>query len=352
MKKYKNHLREWISAVLLALIVVILLRTFLFEAFTIPTPSMEKTLQPGDFIIINKLDCGPRIPITPLTFPFTHQTFPFTTGMRSYLRWIQLPYFRISGFSEIKHNDVVVFNYPDEDEHPVDQRTHFIKRCVALPGDILEIRKSAVYINDILISEPENIQYNYHIKTDKEGLSQLLLDSLDITEGGKISKNGDYSFSLTRKKAEKLKNMSAISLVEMFCEKQGSFSDFIFPNDEKIKWNVDWFGPVAIPHKGDSVNIGITVLPLYRRIIGVYENNKLEVRNDSIFINDKYATKYSFKMNYYFMMGDNRHNSADSRFWGFVPEDHIVGKATCILFSMKKGNTGRSRWGRWFTKIE
>jgi signal peptidase I len=352
LKKRLPHFREWINAILFALIVVIIIRSFLVEAFTVPSPSMEKTLLPGDFIIVSKLSYGPRTPITLLSFPFAHQTFPFTSNIRSYLDWIQLPYWRIPGLSEIKRNDVVVFNYPNEDDYPVDQRTHFIKRCVALPGDLLEIKQGMVYINDSLATEPDNLQYNYHVKTDKNILKESLLDSLDITEGGKISKNRDYSFSLTRKKAEKIKNLQEVSLTEVFCEKQGSYADYIFPNDEKIKWNVDWFGPVLIPRKGDTVKIGITNLPLYHRIIEVYEHNKLEVRNDSIFINDAYAKHYGFKMNYYFMMGDNRHNSADSRFWGFVPEDHVVGKATYIIFSLNKGSKGSSRWKRWFSKIE
>lgn len=347
-----HTIREWLAAVLFALIVVISFRAFIAEAFTVPTPSMEKTLLPGDFIVVSKLNYGPRIPITPIAFPFAHQSLPFTAGAKSYFDWIQLPYLRIPGYSEIKRNDVVVFNYPNEDDHPVDQRTHFIKRCIALPGDLLEIKKGRVLINKHISDEPENLQFNYHIKTKKIELNEQFLDSNEINEGGKISKNGDYSFSLTRNKANAIRKMTGINLVELFCEKERQFSDYIFPNDEHVKWNADWFGPLLIPQKGDTIKISIANLSTYRRIIEIYEHNTLEVRNDSVYINNAYITHYRIKMNYYFMMGDNRHNSADSRFWGFVPENHIVGKATYILFSINKSNRGGSRWKRWFSKIE
>jgi signal peptidase I len=325
VKKKKSLLREWVNAILLALIVVILIRTFLAEAFTVPTPSMEKTLLPGDFILVSKLNYGPRLPFTSI---------------------------RIPGYSYVRHNDVIVFNYPVEDEKAIEQRSPFIKRCIALPGDTLEIQKGKAYINSRPAEDPENMQFNYHIKTNKNGLSEKLLDSLDITEGGKISKNGDYSLSLTLKEASKIRNISAVSRSEIFCEKPGLFADYIFPNTEKIKWNMDWFGPLVVPRTGDTLKIGVTNLPLYRRVIEVYEHNKLACRNDSVFINMQFARYYVFKMNYYFMMGDNRHNSADSRFWGFVPENHIVGKAIAVLFSINKSGKGSSRLGRWFSRIQ
>jgi signal peptidase I len=336
---------------LFALIMVALIRSFLVETFCVPTSSMEKTLLPGDFIIVNKMCYGARIPTTPIALPFFNQTIPFTQ-IKSYLNWIHIPYLRIPGFDKIQRNDVVVFNYPIETEYPVDQRSYFIKRCCAIPGDTLEIRAGKVYINNKPAEENENIEYNYHLKTNKGGLSKKLLDSLDINEGEKISGSGDYSFRLTEKKAVILKMLPAVSLLKMFYEKRGDLSDYIFPNDSRVKWNTDWFGPLVIPKKGDAINLNRTVLPLYKRIIEEYENNSLETRNDSIFINGKYGTKYCFKMNYYFMMGDNRNNSSDSRFWGFVPENHIIGKATNILFSMDKNKKGSSRLSRWFTQIK
>lgn len=345
----KGKIKEWTKAIVYAILTVLIIRTFFFQVFTIPTPSMEKTLLPGDFILVSKLHYGPRLPNTLLTFPFSHQTLPFTM-LPSYVDWINIPYTRIFGFSEIKRNDVVVFNYPVEDEYPVDHRSHFVKRCVALPGDVLELKEGLVYINDTLLEDSATVQYNYHIKTSDETMNEDSLAKWGVTEGGKISKNGDYSFSLTKKTATKLERLPNVTLIEKFIERQGIYADFIFPNNEKIKWNVDWFGPVRIPKEGDTIRVGVANLPLYQRIIEVYEHNKLETRNDSIFINDQYASSYVFKMNYYFMMGDNRHNSTDSRFWGFVPEDHVVGKAISITFSINKSGDGEG--SRWFKGIK
>ena len=351
LKKLK--IKEWIKAILFAVLLVYILFTFCFQIFTIPTSSMEKTLLPGDFIFVSKLHYGPRIPLTPLNFPLCHQTLPFS-NIKSYLEWINIPYARILGFSKIKQNDVVVFNYPVEDEHPVDHRTYFVKRCIGVPGNTIEIRGGYAYVNDSLIEEPENVQYNYHIKISSGELIEDSLTTWGITEGGKISKNGDYSLSLTYRNALHIQSLPNVSLVEKFVEKPGMYADYIFPNNEKIKWNVDWFGPVVIPMKGDTIHIGITNLPIYRRLIETYEENKLEVKNDSIYINDSLAAFYVPKMNYYFMMGDNRHNSADSRFWGFVPEDHIVGKAMYITFSINRSGEVKeeNRKGRWFSKIK
>ncbi len=311
---------------------------------------MEKTLLPGDFIIVNKLQYGARLPITPLAFPFSQHYFPFTR-IRSYLNWIRLPYLRISGFSSVKRNDVVVFNYPLETDIPVDQRTYFIKRCLALPGDRFQISNGKITVNGQVVEESSTTEYNYRIRTSGQGLSQGLLNSMDITEGGKISKAGDYSFSLTRKNVQRLKDAKNVNQVEVFTEKQGVYSEYVFPNSEKIKWNLDWFGPLKVPKKGDTVRINSENLPIYRRILENYEHNKVDLRNDSLYINGIFSRFYCLKMNYYFMVGDNRHNSADSRFWGFVPEDHILGKATSILFSLNKNRPGISRLSRWFTKI-
>ena len=325
LRKKKSLLREWVNAILLALVFVAVIRIFLAEAYTVPTPSMEKTLLPGDFILISKLNYGPRLPFTGL---------------------------RIPGYSTIQHNDVVVFNYPLEDGSSVEMHTHYIKRCIALPGDTLEIKKGRVYINSIPATDTENLRFNYHIKTSKKGLSENLLDSLGLNEGGKISKNGDYSFSLTYKEAEEIQKLPNVFHSEIFCEKQGQYADYIFPNAETIHWNTDWFGPLFVPGKGDSVRLVASVLPLYKRVIEEYEHNQVVSRNDSVFINRKYSDYYVFKADYYFMIGDNRHNSSDSRFWGFVPKDHIVRKAIAVLFSINKSGKGTSRWGRWFTGIK
>lgn len=341
------------NAVIIAVILVIIVRVFVFEAFTIPSTSMEKTLLVGDYILVSKIKYGSRIPMTPLAFPFSQQTLPFTENINSYLEWIKIPYVRLPGSSTIKNNDVVVFNFPMEENRPVDQRTHYVKRCIAIAGDILELKESAVFINSKILVEPENVQFGYNIKTNEKDLDAEKLQELGITEGGRISNRGDYSFNLTHAAADSIKAFKNVEGITINSEKKDVFSDYIFPLNKKFPWNVDNFGPLIIPKAGDSVSISVVNLPLYQRIIRDYEKNDLEIKHDSIFINHQYVHTYIFKMNYYFMMGDNRHNSSDSRFWGFVPEDHIVGKAVVILTSInKKGNIfHKIRWERCFSLI-
>ena len=314
---------------------------------------MEKTLLVGDFIIVSKINYGPRVPNTLFTFPFSHQTLPFTTNVKSYLNWIQVPYFRLPGFSSIKNNDVIVFNYPLEDENPIDHRTHFVKRCIGLPGDTLQITDKIVFINNDTMKAPETSQFNYHIKTNMAELDTKALEELEITEGGLVSNQGDYRFALTKETAEKLQKMEQIHEIKEWVEKKNMYSDYLFPFNPEFQWNIDHYGPLVIPKAGNSIEISVKNLPLYHRLISDYENNLLETRNDSIFINGNHATNYTFKMNYYFMMGDSRHHSSDSRYWGFVPEDHIVGKALFVLFSVNKNAPWykKLRWERLFSSI-
>jgi signal peptidase I len=324
------------------------IRIFFLEAFTIPTPSMEKSLLVGDFIVVSKVHYGARIPITLLSLPFVHQTFP-GTETRSYLDWIQLPYWRLPGFSSIRNNDVVVFNYPMEDEHPVDQRKHYVKRCIAIPHDTLKMESGYVFINNRLLPEPVTAEYIYEVRTDNE----IPLDSLDawnITEGMRASKHS-YKFTLTRELAEHICHMKGIEDVVLEKHMPGKFFDMGFPGNEHFPWNLDNMGPLVIPGAGDTLHLSVDTLPLYERLITVYEKNDLKVKGDSIYINNQLTTTYVVKMNYYFMMGDNRHNSGDSRFWGFVPEDHIVGKAVMTVLSIDK-QKGGFRPDRWFRSVE
>ncbi|MBA3705241.1 MAG: signal peptidase I [Bacteroidetes bacterium] len=352
MKK-KSIIIEWAKAILFAFLTILIFRILFFEAFTIPSASMEKSLLTGDYILVSKLSYGARLPNTPLALPFVHQHFPFTESSNSYVDWIKIPYTRLFGSTaDIKHNDVLVFNYPMDDEHPVDQRIYYIKRCVALPGDTLELRKGLVYINNIYNDVPEKLQFNYKVLLDTDTINSDTLKETGISEGGRMKKNGEYWFTLTCENAEKIKRMPHVTSVQPLFDKKESYCDYLFPENECFLWNIDFFGPIYIPRSGDSVKLTVTDLPLYERIIRKYENNELEVSNDSIFINNKYSTHYTFKMNYFFMMGDNRHNSADSRFWGFLPEDHIVGKAVLVLLSINKSNDqSHIRWNRWFKSV-
>ena len=353
-KKNKTPLREWMEAILLAVVIVTFIRIFIFELFAVSSTSMEKSLLAGDFIFVSELHYGPRMPITFFSFPFSHQHLPFFPETKSYWNFFQLPYFRIPGFSEIKHNDVVVFNYPVEAEHPVDQRTYFVKRCVALPGDTLIIVHKKILVDEDEIENPENVQYNYHVKTDSTNLNPLLLYELGINEGGKYSNRGDWQLTMTISAMQRLKQEKNVHEIVEIYEEPNKFSEYIFPNNENFRWNIDNFGPVIIPKSGDSVNITLENLSLYEKIISFYEENELGVNDTGIVINGEAKNFYIFKKNYYFMLGDNRHNSADSRFWGFVPEDHIVGKALFVLFSVDKNAEGifsRIRWKRCLKKI-
>jgi signal peptidase I len=343
---------DWIKAIVFAFVTILLFRLFFFEAFTIPSASMEKSLLTGDYILVSKLSYGPRIPNTPLAFPFAHQRMPFTENTNSYLDWIKIPYLRLFGSPSIKRNDVVVFNWPMEDDRPVDQRTFYIKRCVAISGDTLEIRNGQVNINGKYTDQPEKLQFNYKVLADVDSLDSDSLTALGITEGGKMQNKGEFWFTLPLDNVEKMKHFPHVTNLQLLIEKKGSYNDYLFPENEHFLWNMDYFGPIYVPKAGDSVKLSIDSLPLYERIIKVYEHNDLRVSNDSIFINNRYTKQYTFKLNYFFMMGDNRHNSADSRFWGFVPEDHIVGKTVMVIMSIDKTDNGNHiRGNRWFKSV-
>jgi signal peptidase I len=353
--KKRSVIWEWIKAIAFAIITISILRAFFFEAYTIPSASMEKSLLGGDYILVSKVSYGSRIPNTPLSLPFVHQRFPFSENKKSYLEWLRFPYFRLFGSPKVEHGDVVVFNWPMEENYPVDQRTFYIKRCMGLPGDTLEVKEGQVYINGQYNDRPEKLEFNYRITADTDSLNTDTLRALNITDGGKMNEKGIYWYTLSTEDIDKLRGMPHIVNISPLLEKKGSYSDYMFPENEHFLWNVDFFGPIYIPKAGDSVRLTADSLPLYERIITIYEKNELRVHRDSVFINGKQATHYTFKMNYFFMMGDNRHNSADSRFWGFVPEDHIVGKTILVLMSIEKSTDrsgGRIREGRWFKTVD
>jgi signal peptidase I len=351
-KKSKSSTREWVDAFAFVIIVAACIRIFFIEAYVIPSGSMENSLLVGDYLFVSKMSYGARTPITPVTFPFTHNTLPFFKT-KSYWDGIQLPYYRLPGFGKVKKGDIVVFNYPmDADapyHRPVDKRENYIKRCQAVAGDTLTIIDAQVYINGKAIPNPVNSKPGYLVKTNGTPIDKKPMKDLDIGLRYQYTP-GDYEVLMTRKSAEVLKHQPNILLVKEYNQLKGVYDSGIFPHNPRFKWNVDNLGPVIIPKKGWTIKLDSTNLPVYKRAIAVYENNKVDVLGNDILINGKKTNTYTFKLNYYWMMGDNRHNSEDSRYWGFVPEDHIVGKAVFIWMSMDDSASfwHKIRWNRIF----
>ena len=356
-KKKKSEVRSWIDAIGFAVIAATLLRTFLIEAYTIPTSSMEKSMLIGDFLFVSKVAYGPRVPMTPIAFPLVHHTMPIGNG-KSYTEAVKLPYHRMKGLGKIERNDCVVFNWPAETlGRPVDKKENYVKRCVGVPGDKIELIDAQLMVNDAPQEEPEGMkkQWHYNVSTKGTGLNpNILYEKYDITEGGYGRNKNEYNLTLTNESRDAIQNFTNVTSVKRQYEKGGIYADYIFPHDKKFKWNVDNFGPITVPAAGETVSITTENLSIYKDIIERYENNKLEVVAGEIYINDKVATTYTFAMDYFWMMGDNRHNSADSRFWGFVPENHIVGKALFVWMSWDKNAKGlkKIRWNRLFSSVK
>ena len=380
----KSAAREWFDAIVFAVVAALIIRTYVFEAFTIPTSSMEKSLCVGDYLIVSKIHYGPKRPNTPLSFPFVHNTLPFSTTKKSYVEWIKLPYHRYPGISTIKRNDPIVFNYPAGDTvcdkfqssvsyydlirqygrekvwndhvafgkviaHPVDKRENYVKRLIGMPGDKLQIIDGVVYINGEQGFQPENMQFNYTVTTTGNGINKRILDKYNITEAYRGSNPNEAILNISEKVAEELRQLSFITSAERNITPAGEGINYeIFPHRPDLyPWNVDNYGPIVLPKKGETIQLTLENLPLYERIIHAYELHDLQVKGGQIYIDGQPADSYTFAMDYYWMMGDNRHNSADSRYWGFVPENHIVGKAVFVWLSVDKVNGG-IRWRRMF----
>lgn len=351
-KKKKGFLREWGDAILFAVIAASLIRWATFEAYTIPTPSMEKSLLVGDFLFVSKLHYGPRTPMTPLQVPLTHQTI-WGTNIPSYSDAIQLKSYRLPGFSDVERNDVVVFNYPPEEAHPADLRTNYIKRAIGLPGDSLQIRDMQVFINGKAVESPEQMQFKYlvipNVPLNEKFFQDRSINLRDI----QYYENG-YAIDASPELAAEIATLDIIKDVILL--KATEVEPNIFPYVPSVyTWNRDNFGPIYIPQEGATVAITPQSLPFYERVILEYEHNEsAEVRDGKLYIDGQEVKEYTFKQNYYFMMGDNRHNSEDSRYWGYVPEDHIVGKAVMIWMSTNPegGLFDKIRWSRLFNIIE
>ena len=380
--KVYNTVYEWISAVVFAVVAATLIHLFVFQLYVIPTSSMEKSLLIGDYLYVSKVAYGPQVPNTPLSFPFVHHTMPWSETAKSFSELIKWPYHRLKGFGTVERNDAVVFNFPAGDtvilenqaatyydilrdyqrrfgqdegrrrlnseytviSRPVDKRENYIKRCVAIPGDTIRIVNTEVVINGGAQIELPHKQHTYFVQTSSP-ITKYAVENLGITEWN--GSGSHYYMTMTEEAAAKVASMPNVVNVARW---NFSSNVEVFPYDERYPWTQDNFGPLWVPVKGATIALTTENLPLYERIITAYEGHDLQVEGDVIRIDGEVADSYTFAMNYYFMMGDNRHNSADSRFWGFVPEDHIVGKASFIWFSRDK-ESGGIRWDRIFRKV-
>ena len=356
---------EWVSSIAFAIIAATIVHTYVMQPYTIPTSSLEKTLLIGDFLFVSKFHYGARVPMTTVAAPMVHDTLPFVK-IRSYLNKPQLPYLRFPAIQKIKQNDIVVFSWPVDTveqffkrtnrriRKPIDKKSNYVKRCVGIAGDSLEIRDGYVYINGKKNELPERakLQFYYDVNT---GGTQLSVKSLrsryHVREGGRLQ-DGNYVLNLASDDANLLKNNPSVKEMKRKISPKGE-SENVFPNVRSLNWNKDNFGPVYIPKKDATVALNTESLPFYKQIIVEYEKNKLEVKDGKILINGQEVDNYTFRQDYFWMMGDNRHNSEDSRYWGFVPADHVVGKPVFIWFSWNSDGKGlgKVRWERLFTTV-
>jgi len=431
---------SWVDAIVFALVAVYFVNIYLFQNYQIPSSSLEKSLLVGDYLYVSKISYGPRVPNTPLSMPLAQHTLP-VINTKSYIEWPQWKYKRVPGFGKVKRNDIVVFNFPAGDTvatkfqqitdiysliysegqrmypkeinmdslsieqqrsvynlyysagrnsirsnpqtygdiivRPIDRRENYVKRCIGLPGDTLQIKNTQVYINGKPINNPENLQFNYFVQTTGPYIPEEMFRELGISKDDQQMINNEenwgmelinmgldyrdaqshlapvYHLPLTKKMYATLSaNKKLISNIVMEPE---TYSGQMYPLNLYTKWTRDNYGPIWIPSKGSTITLTLKNLPIYERCIHAYEGNSLEVKGSDIYINGKKTNTYTFKMDYYWMMGDNRHNSADSRYWGFVPEDHVVGKPIVVWLSLDKDRgwfDGKIRWNRIFKWVK
>jgi signal peptidase I len=359
-----NKTADTVSSLLFAIVVATLVHTYVMQPYTIPTSSLEKSLLVGDFLFVSKFHYGARTPMTPIAAPMVHDTLPLL-NIKSYSKYPQVPYFRFFAMQEVNRTDIVVFNWPADTlfnmykvadkryDKPIDKKTNYVKRCVGIPGDSLSIKDGIVYINGKILPMPERSkpQYSYTVTTDGNGFDQTYITKeLNITDGVYQSTQNTFYFrALTEESANRLRLNPIVKSVIRNISHEAEAA--IFPYN--TKWNLDNLGPIYIPKKGVTVALNTESLPFYKTIIREYEKNDLKVKGDEIRINGQIATTYTFKQDYYWMMGDNRHNSLDARYFGYTPEDHIVGKPVFIWMSLDPNGKGlnKIRWDRVFTTV-
>ena len=430
-----RNVMSWVDAIVFALVAVYFVNIYIFQNYQIPSSSLEKSLLVGDYLYVSKLSYGPRVPNTPLSMPLAQHTLPLV-NTKSYIEWPQWDYKRVPGLGKVKRNDIVVFNFPAGDTvatnfqqtdfytlaynegqrmypnpvnmdsltrkqqravydlyynagrnlilsnpkmygdivvRPVDRRENYVKRCVGLPGDTLEIKDTQVYIDGKPIENPEEMQLNYLVQTNGSYITEDMFRELGISKDDQALINNEgllmemgltqrdaqgrlaptYDLPLTKKMYETLSGTK--KLVSHIVMEPEIYSGQMYPLNLYTKWDRNNYGPIWIPKKGATIKLTEDNLPIYQRPIEAYEGNKLEVKEDGIYINGKKTDEYTFKMDYYWMMGDNRHNSADARSWGFVPEDHVVGKPIVVWLSLDKDRgwfDGKIRWNRIFKWVD
>ena len=430
---------SWVDAIVFALVAVYFVNLYIFQNYQIPSSSLEKSLLVGDFLYVSKMSYGPRVPNTPLSMPLAQHTLPvFNT--KSYIEWPQWEYKRVPGFGKVKLNDIVVFNFPAGDTvalnhqmedfyalayregrnqypkpiqmdslsrqqqrmvydlyynagrkkilsnprlygevvvRPVDRRENYVKRCVGLPGDTLQIKDGQVCLNGKAIPNPKEMQFNYFVQTTGPYIPEQMFRELGISLDDQLLMSNDYNWEnslvemgLTRRDGQgrltpvyhlpltqhMLATLKAnTKLISQIVREPAIYSGDMYPQNLYTRWDRDNYGPIWIPCKGSTIQLTDDNLPLYERCIEAYEGNRLERKADGIYINGEKTDRYTFRMDYYWMMGDNRHNSLDSRYWGFVPEDHVVGKPIVVWLSLDKDRgwlDGKIRWNRLFKWVD
>ena len=350
-KKKNRTWRGWISHLLSSVLIIAFIKWATFDIYTIPTPSMEGSLLVGDFLFVSKLSYGPRTPKTLLQIPLTNGVI-WHTRLPAYLDWIQLPMFRFPGFQKVKRNHVVVFNYPPDSRKPLDVRPYYVKRCIGVGGDTIAIRKATVFINGTPADVPKHVQYRYYVHCERR-LPQRVFQTLGIWDVSATAHG--YIIHASPEQAARLRQKPFILEVNKIYTDPLAVSSHIFPKGAHVAWTPDHYGPILIPYKGMSFVVNDSTWAHYGETVTRHEGyKKVFFDGNNLFLNDKkYPARYVFRKNYYFMMGDNRDNSEDSRYWGFVPDDHIVGKPVMVAVSFDKQAPFflRLRWRRMFHLI-